>query len=148
MTRENEIIRLYNEGLSGNQIAKQISLGKTRVYEILKQYNANIDAKRYTRGIHSSGKKALSPEATMDFVKQLITQSEYTKISKDATRKEFPFEYYCIEYHYKTITNAIKLSGEYVLDKGVPKRWSKDFLIVSDTTRLRFKYAIEFGTYG
>lgn len=126
---EDDILSLYSEGKSGSQIAKLLGISESAIYEILKQNNVETDAKRYTRGLYQGVKQALCAEEAMTFVKKLLKESADTRVNTHNIKRDYPFEYFSVKHHYKTFSNAFKVSGEYLLDKGVPKKWSKGFLL-------------------
>jgi transposase len=120
---EDEVISLYIGGKSGLEISRLTGIGESSIYELLKRNNIDADGSRY--GI----KPTLTKEDTMDFVKGLIKQSSNERLSTHAVKNEYPVEYHSIKFYYKALSYAVVLSGVFVLDKGIPKRWSKKFLI-------------------
>lgn len=127
LTDENEVLRLYSEGVSGKKIAELLGVGKTQIFRILKQNNIKTNVSK--KGVNGNGERALSAEETMKRVMQLIKQSETEKITKYRVKEEDSLLWFSIKHHYKTLSNAVKLSGEYVLDRGIRKEWDQGYLL-------------------
>lgn len=126
---EPEIINLYSSGNSGREISEKLGVSESSVYVVLKANDVNVDGYRYRRGIKANGQKAFDKYTTMEFVRNLIKLSSTKRITTDMLRESHPIEFFSIKHHFKSLTNAIKESGEYVLDCGVPKSWNKRFLL-------------------
>jgi hypothetical protein len=119
---EADILRLYKDGKSGLEISRLIGVSESSIYELLKRNNVEADRNRYYS-------EPISLQDTMHFVKSLINQASSKRIVTSDTKRQYPLEWYSIKYHFGGMTEAVKQSGEYVLDKGVPRKWSKSYLL-------------------
>jgi len=72
----------------------------------------------------------MSKQDTEKFVSKLIDNYNAADIITTRTLTvDYPQEYLAIRKHYGSVANAFTSNGRYILDKKVPKRWSKEFLI-------------------
>lgn len=121
------IINEYSSGKSILQIEKELPIGNGTIASVLKEEGITVvpSNERY----YMNNPLKLSKEDTDKFIKQIIKEAITKKHTVLTLTRDYYEEYRAIRYYYNSLDNAVKSSGEYLLNKRINVRWGKKFLI-------------------
>lgn len=115
----NDIVSLYNEGLSVKKVSESLLISVKVVDKVLKDLQVDM------RHIEPY----LSKQEVDDFLIRICDELGDKQITSPKFKECYPTEFRSIKKVYGNLGNGFSSCGAYVLDKKVPKSWSKSFLI-------------------
>lgn len=121
-----KVMELYEGGKTQTEISKDLNISVGTVRSILSRNGIGVYDSRIW---FEKGVKYLDKDAVDLFIKNIIEESKKGAITVDFIKNNYKLEYASIKRIYGNVSNAIISSGEYVLDKPVPRKWTREFLI-------------------
>lgn len=119
------VVETYREVETIQGTSKKLGISDSLVRSILKEQGEEIIHKT---DWFNNRVPPLPKDEVVEFVRELVRESENTKIDTRDVREKYPLEYFSIVKHYGNLSTAIMESGEYVLDKQVPRKWNRGYL--------------------
>lgn len=119
------IVIMYRECLSISEVSRRTGVSWGVVKNVLDEKGLDLVDRS---GWFMNEKPPLSKEETDRFLKEIIADSVNTRYTSAMMEERYPHEVFSIRKHYGNISSGVMNSGEYVIDKQVPRRWSKEIL--------------------
>lgn len=121
-----KIVEMYTNGSSIGKITKEVPLSHHAVRRAL--VNNGIDIISSSERASRESPIIHSKEEVNKYINELLEASVNERITSYYIKEHNPEMLRSITKYYKTISNAFAESGQYLLDKKVPKVWTRDFL--------------------
>lgn len=120
-----KVLEIYKKCTSITETSTKTGASWHLVKDILKNNNVEII---YKSEWFRNEIPPLAKHEVDTFIRKVIAESTNCKYTVETLEKEYPHETYSIKKYYKNISTAFMESGEYLIDKQVPRAWSNEIL--------------------